>query len=185
MRYFIVLTAGFFLVACSEGGEPPLVAEEILQLNPRANQVVFGMDHYMAQEGIRRAHVKADTAFFIEDESLVELRIMEVTFFDAEGDTTSVLTALEGTYDWNSGNMTAKIDVVVVNPRDNRIVETSVLNYDSKSDRIWGDRPTTITEADGTVIEGTAFETNSRMDRVDLTSAHIVRPGTRQPQREQ
>ena len=185
MRYFVIMGLGFFLVACGESGEPPLVAEEILQLNPRANQVVFGMDHYMADEGIRRAHVKADTAFFIEDESLVELRVMEVTFFNAEGDTTSVLTSREGTYDWDTGNMTANIDVVVVNPRENRRVETSVLNYNSSLDRIWGDQPTTITEADGTVIEGTAFETNSRMDRVDLTSAHIVRPGTRQQQREQ
>ena len=185
MRYLVIIGLGFSLVACSESGEPPLVAEEILQLNPRANQVVFGMDHYMAVEGIRRAHVKADTAFFIEDESLVELRVMEVTFFDAQGDTTSVLTAREGTYDWNTGNMTANIDVVVVNPRENRRVETSALNYDTSLDRIWGDQPTTITEADGTVIEGTAFETNSRMDRVDLTSMHIVRPGTRQTEREQ
>jgi hypothetical protein len=51
-------------------------------------------------------------------------------------------------------------------------------------DRIWGDEPVTMIEADGTVVEGTAFETNSRMDRVDLTSSRIVRPAS-QSQREQ
>jgi len=185
MRHFVILTLGILSVACRESGEPPLVAEDILALNPEANQVGFGVVHYMASEGIRRARVTADTAFYIENKTLIDIRIMEVVFFDGQGDTTSILTAREGSYDWNTGNMTARTDVVVVNPREGRRVETSILNYDSSSDRIWGDQPTTITEADGTVIEGTAFETNSRMDQVDLTSAHIVRPGTRQPQREQ
>lgn len=182
-RWIGALVLASSLAACSESGDPPLVAEEILQLNPKANQVVFGLDHFLAEEGIRRAQVKADTAFFLEDESLVELRIMDVIFFDSSGDTTSILTAQEGTYDWETGNMTAKIDVVVINPRENRRVETSVLHYSSAMDRIWGDEPATIFEADGTVVEGTAFETNSRMDRVDLTSARIVRPAS-QSQRE-
>ena len=185
MRYFVIMALSFCLVACADSGEPPLVAEDILALNPEANQVGFGVVHYMANEGIRRARVTADTAFYIDNKTLIDIRVMEVIFFDAQGDTASILTAREGTYNWNTGNMTARTDVVVVNPRENRTVETSVLNFDSTSDRIWGDEPTTITEADGTVIEGTAFETNSRMDRVDLTSAHIVRPGTRQSQREQ
>ena len=185
MRYFAFLYLGASLLACSESGEPPLVAEDILALNPEANQVGFGVEYYMANEGIRRAHVTADTAFYIEDKTLIDLRVMEVTFFDLQGDTSSILTAWEVTYDWNTGNMTAKTDVVVVNQRDGRTVETSVLSYDSSLDRIWGDQPTTITYADGTVVEGTAFETNSRMDQVDLTSMHIVRPGSRQPQREE
>ncbi len=185
MRYLIILALGIPFLACRESGEPPLVAEEILALNPEANQVGFGVVHYMANEGIRRARVTADTAFYIEDKTLIDIRIMEVVFFDGQGDTTSILTAREGTYDWNTGNMTAKTDVVVVNPREGRTVETSVLYYESSADRIWGDQPTTITQADGTVIEGTAFETTSRMDQVDLTSMHIVRPGTQRPEREQ
>ncbi|MEE9133688.1 MAG: LPS export ABC transporter periplasmic protein LptC [Gemmatimonadota bacterium] len=183
MRVVGAMVLAMALVSCRDSGEPPLVAEEVLQLNEKANQVVFGLDHYVTNQGVRRAHIKADTAFFLENESVVELRVMEVTFFDAMGDTTSILTAQEGTYDWSTSNMTAAIDVVVISPREGRRVETSVLNYNSAMDRIWGDQPTTIIEADGTVVEGTAFETNARMDRVDLTSARIVRPGS-QPQRE-
>jgi hypothetical protein len=172
-----------WLVACGEGGEPPLVAEEILRLNEAANQVIFGLDHYVTSEGVRRAHVQADTALFLEGKPLVELRMMHVTFFDTAGDTTSILTAREGTYDWNSGDMMAKRDVVVLIPREGRRVETSVLYFDRAGDRIWGDEPTRMFEADGTVMEGTAFETNSRMDRIDLTSPRLLRPAS-QPQGE-
>jgi LPS export ABC transporter protein LptC len=183
MRLWLITTIGAGLVACGDTGEPPLVAEDVLQLNVEANQVVFGLAHWVTSEGIRRARVEADTAFFIEDRALVELRMMHVVFFDAAGDTTSILTSLEGTYDWNTQDMVAERDVVVVNPKDGRRVETSVLYYNRAEDRIWGDQPTKIWEPDGTLVEGTAFETNSRMDRVDLTSPRMVRPGT-QPQRE-
>lgn len=181
-RVWLVTFLAIALTACSESGDPPLVAEDVLQLNQEANQVVFGLTHWVTSEGVRRARVEADTAFFIEGEATVELRMMRVLFFDVCGDTTSILTAREGEYDWNTQNMVAERDVVVVNPKDGRRVETSVLHYNRTEDRIWGDQPTKIYE-DGMVTEGTAFETDSRMDRVQITSPRVVRPGT-QPQRE-
>jgi LPS export ABC transporter protein LptC len=164
------------LGACGDGGDAPLVAEEILRLNSEANQVVIGLDHYVTSEGIRRAHVEADTAFFLEDKALVELRVMKVTFYNAMGEVTSILTSREGTYEWDSGNMVAQTDVVVRNPVEGRRIETSILYYDRAADRIWSDAPTQMIEADGTVVEGSAFESNSRMDQADLTSARLVRP---------
>ncbi len=172
-----VVVVASFLVSCRESGEPPLVAEEILQLNSEANQVVFGLEHYVTTGGIRRALVEADTAFFLEGRSLVELRTLRVTFFNANGEETSVLTSREGTYDWESGDMTATTDVVVVNRAEGRRIETSVLHYSRYEDRIWSDEYTTMTEADGTVVEGTAFDSDSRMERIDLTSPRLTRPG--------
>jgi LPS export ABC transporter protein LptC len=176
------------LTACGDSGEPPLVAEDVLSLNEEANQVVFGLEHWVTSEGIRRARVDADTAFFIEDRAQVELRVMHVVFFDAAGDTTSILTSVTGTYDWNTQDMVAEQDVVVVNPRDGARVETSILYYNRAEDRIWGDQPTKMWKSDGTVVEGTAFETNSRMDDVELTALRVVQrggqPPSPQPQRE-
>jgi hypothetical protein len=113
---------------------------------------------------------------------------MHVVFFDAAGDTTSILTSVTGTYDWNTQDMVAEQDVVVVNPRDGARVETSILYYNRAEDRIWGDQPTKMWKSDGTVVEGTAFETNSRMDDVELTALRVVQrggqPPSPQPQRE-
>lgn len=166
-------------VACGEDGETPLVAEDILQLNAEANQVVIGLEHYVTTGGVRRAHIVADTAFFLEDKSLVELRVMQVTFYDARGQVSSILTARDGTYDWSSGDMIAERDVVVLNPREERRVETSVMHYDSAEERIWSDAATKMFESDGTVVEGTAFTSDSGMDQVELTSARLVKPAAR------
>lgn len=171
-------------LACGESGEPPLVAEEILQLNPDANQVVFGLEHFVTADGIRRALVEADTAFFLEGRPVVELRVLRVTFYNIDGEETSVLTSQEGTYDWDSGDMTARNDVVVVNRAEGRRLETSVLYYLRPEDRIWSDEHTTMIEADGTIIEGTAFESDSRMEQINLDSPRLTRPGS-QPRPQQ
>ena len=91
-RRIVVVACLSALAACGDSGEPPLVAEDVLSLNEEANQVVFGLEHWVTSEGIRRARVEADTAFFIEDRAQVELRVMRVVFFEAAGDTTSILT---------------------------------------------------------------------------------------------
>jgi LPS export ABC transporter protein LptC len=178
------LVLGLFVwvtAACGEGEDAPLVAEEILQLNTRANRVAMGLTHYVASEGIRRAQIMADTAFFIEDEALVELRGMEVIFYDEDGNETTDLTARSGTYSWDTGNMTATGEVVVVKRDEERRIETSVMYYERPEDRIWSDAPTTMYEADGTVIEGTSFQSNSGMDRVELTEPRVVRRGAPRP----
>ncbi|MGD2217364.1 MAG: LPS export ABC transporter periplasmic protein LptC [Gemmatimonadales bacterium] len=171
----------FLALACGESGEPPLVAEEILQLNPDANMVMFGLESYVTAGGIRRALVEADTAFFLEGRPIVELRGVRVTFYNEDGEETSVLTSREGTYDRDNGDMTAKEDVVVVNRAEGRRLETSVLYYLRPEDRIWSDKPTTLIEADGTIIEGTAFTSDSRMEQINLDNLRITRPGTQPP----
>lgn len=186
-RRTIVVACLSALTGCGDSGEPPLVAEDVLSLNEEANQVVFGLEHWVTSEGIRRARVEADTAFFIEDRAQVELRVMRVVFFDVAGDTTSILTSERGTYYWNTQDMVAEQDVVVVNPRDGSRIETTVLNYNRAEDRIWGDQPAKMWRSDGTVLEGTSFETNSRMDDVIVGAAAVRsagRPPSPQPQRE-
>jgi len=181
VRTIAMLGLAFSALACGESGEPPLVAEEILQLNPDANQVVFGLEHYVTADGIRRALVEADTAFFIEGRPIVELRVLRVTFYNIDGEETSVLTARGGTYDWDNGDMTATTDVVVENRAEGRRLETSVLYYLRPEDRIWSDKPTTMIYPDGTIIEGTAFESNSKMEQIDLDSPRVTRPGSQPP----
>lgn len=165
------------LGACRDQSETPLVAEDILALNEEADQVIFGLEHYVTSDGIRRAHIVADTAFNIEDESIIDLRDMEVTFFDSDGNVTSILTAEEGTYHLDSGNMTARENVVVLSPDEGRRLETSVLNYNRSQDRIWSEETTRMFEPDGTIVEGTAFESDASMDNIELTSARFVQPG--------
>jgi LPS export ABC transporter protein LptC len=180
-RVAAALCLVFYTQACGESGEPPLVAEDILQLNPDANMVAFGYENNVTADGIRRALVEADTAFLLENRPIVELRVLRVTFYNEDGEETSVLTSREGTYDWDTGDMTAREDVVVVNRAEGRRLETSVLYYLPSEDRIWSDDKTKMIEADGTISECTAFESDSRMQQINLDSPRLTRPGWQPP----
>ena len=180
--WLLALTLG--LLACDEGAEAPLVGAEIWTIIEGSNQVVFGLKHYITSEGIRRAHLEADTAFFLEDGGAVELRVLHVDFYGHDGALTSILTSKQGIYDWNSGDMTARDSVVVLNPVDERRVETSVMHYDRVRNRIWSDQPTTMYEADGTIIDGTAFDSDASLSEVNLISARMRKPGSGQPKQE-
>lgn len=181
VRTIAALCLAFSPLACGEGGEPLLVAEDVLQLNPDAYMVMFGFESYVTADGIRRARVEADTAFWLESRPIVELRGLRVTFYNEEGEETSVLTSREGTYDRDNGEMTAKEDVVLEKIAEGRRLETSVLYYLPPEDRIWSDKPTTLIDANGTIIEGTAFESDSKMEQIDLDSLWLTRPGTQPP----
>ncbi len=179
----MALASVLVFAACREGEEPTLVAEEVLDQVVEANKVAINLKHLVTAGGVRRAEIEADTAYFIEEKATVELRGVNATLFDQVGAVSSLLTSREGTYYWSTGDMIARKDVVVRNPAEGRTIRTSVLHYEQAADRIWSDAPTEMIEADGTVIKGTSFESNTRMDRVDLTSPEMIRRGTR-PQRE-
>lgn len=179
MRWSVPLLLGVagLLCACEEAGQESVVTPELLDL--KTNQLVIGLETYVTTQGVRKAHLVADTAHFIEDSTLVDLVEVRVTFYGANGDVSSVLTARRGNYDWDSGNMVGREDVVVLDPEEGRRVETSVMYYDRQEERIWSDAPTRVFEADGTEIEGTSFESDPSLDEIDLESARLVRPGAR------
>ena len=181
MRWTALLALTLAAVACDDAGEPPLVAEDIMLIHEMSDQIVIGLEHYVSSQGIRRAHVLADTAFFLEGQSGVELRVLTVSFFDNTGALTSILTSRTGTYDWDTGDMTATDSVVVVNPAEGRRIETSVMHYDSLKGRSWSDQPTTMVEADGTVVKGTAFDSDAGITEVNMTSATVQKPDAEQP----
>ncbi|MGD2152554.1 MAG: LPS export ABC transporter periplasmic protein LptC, partial [Gemmatimonadales bacterium] len=97
------------------------------------------------------------------------------------GEETSVLNSAEGTYDRDNGDMTAEGEVVVVNRAEGWRLETSMLYYLPPEDRVWTDKHTTMIKADGTIIEGAAFESDSRMEQISLDSLLLTRPGTQPP----
>ncbi len=136
-------------LAC-DAGEPPIT----VAAPDTADQVLFGMGHTVTVEGVRRARVEADTAYFYQNSQVAELVGVTVEFFSDEGAVTSTVTSLEGTYLWRTGNMEARGDVVAVTPDDRRLT-TSILRYDQAADRLSGpeqfvfDAPEQHLEGDG------------------------------------
>lgn len=125
-RLLGLVVAGALLAAaaCSDGARPT----RIVAAADTADQILFGMSYVITTEGVRRARVQADTAYFYSPTQTAELRTVKVTFYNAQGTATSTLTCREGTYRWRTGDMEGRGNVRVVT-NDGRRLTTAALNY--------------------------------------------------------
>ena len=153
----IIVLGGSALAAagCGETGVRPTGT---MQAADTADQVLYGVSHYITGDGIRRSLVKADTAYFYDATQTAELINITVTFYDDNGKETSTLTAREGTYRWQTGSMEARGNVVVVSPDGERL-ETSVLRYDEPTHSITTDQRFTYRTPDE-YLEGNGFRSD-------------------------
>lgn len=137
-------------LGCQESGAPLTNAGSA----DSADQIFFGLKHNLTLDGVLRAELEADTAFFYQVTQRADLRGVHVRFFSPAGERTSDLTAREGTYEWRTGNMEARGNVVAVTP-DGRRLTTTVLRYDRATNQISGpaafvfDGPDRHLEGDG------------------------------------
>jgi len=135
VRLALVLAVSAALVgsACNGPEHPPTAVAAA----DTADQVVFGLNHQLTMDGVLRTRVQADTAYFYQISQKVLMRHIKVTFYSAEGKETSTLTGTGGVYEWRTGNMEARGNVVAVTP-DHRRLTTSVLSYDRNTQNIVG-----------------------------------------------
>jgi LPS export ABC transporter protein LptC len=121
-----------------------------------ADQVLLGMTHYVTEAGVQRARVRADTAYFFSGTQRAELRVLHVTFYDAQGRSTSTLTAREGTHHWRTGDMEARGNVVVVRNRDGGTLRTELMYYNQGRNEVSSDKAFVFDSPDRH-IEGEGF----------------------------
>lgn len=140
-RQRLTLAAGLAILGtvlgaggCRDGARPT----QTIAMADTADQVLFGMSYYVTVEGVRRARVEADTAYFYTPTQSAELRVVTVTFFDPQGAETSTLTCREGTYRWRTGDMEGRGDVLVLTT-DGKRLETPVLRYYQNRDEVESD----------------------------------------------
>lgn len=177
MRGVPVLLAALALAACR--GDEPVRTAGVELLGLGADQVLIGMEHFMTREGLRRAHVRADTAFFFQDSSKVRLRPVDVTFFDTDGSEISHLTAREGVYDLRTNDMEVRERVVMLSRREFQRLETEHLTYDAREDKLRSD-VAFVLYRENTVIRGTGLVSDPGLGstRVTRPSAVVEDPPT-------
>ena len=160
----LLLAASF--VAC-EGG---IKATATIAAADSADQVLFGMSHYVTTDGIQRARVRADTAYFYTPVQTAELRVVHITFYDPHGAETSTLTSREGTYHWRTGDMEARGTVVVVRT-DGATLRSEVLHYSQAKNRVFSEKPFIFDEPTRH-IEGDGFTSDPDFKVVTATRPH-------------
>ena len=167
----VVLLAG--AAACGGDHGVDVASPDLLQLD--ADQVMVGVEHTMTRDGVRRAHLRADTAYFLQNGSVAHFRRYRIDFFDGAGDRRSTLTAVDGLYDMKSGDMTASDDVVVVDSTGGQRLLTSRLRFDASTDRLRGDTTFVLYRGRDT-LRGRGFVTDPGLDTVRVTRPAAVSP---------
>ncbi|HKK26840.1 MAG TPA: LPS export ABC transporter periplasmic protein LptC [Gemmatimonadota bacterium] len=169
----VAVLLAVLLAACGGEEKVEVASSDLLDLN--ADQVMTGVEHTMTREGVRRAHLEADTAYFLQNGSVAHFRHYEIDFFDPAGTRRSTLRAVDGIYDMKSGDMKAKGDVVVVDSIGGQRLETSALQYDATADRLRSDTSFVLYRQRDT-IRGRGFVTDPSMDTVRVVQPSAVSP---------
>lgn len=177
MRWVVLL-----LVAAGCGGDETPAREpkgpDFSMLD--ADQVMVDVEHYMTREGVRRAHLRADTVYLQREGSVARLRHYTVDFFDGRGGLRSVLEAEDGTYDMQSGDMKAAEDVLVVDADQAQRLRTDTLQYDASSGKLTSQAPFTLIQGRDTV-RGTGFVTDPGLDTLTTRQPEVVSPAEETP----
>jgi LPS export ABC transporter protein LptC len=156
----IVLSA----VACSTKKQPPVATHS--PLADSADQVMYGARFNLTDKGLQRAQLEADTAYFFEDNTRIELEPVHTTFFTATGAKDAVLTSLRGTYNSRTTNMVARKNVVVVS-EDGRRLTTPELIYNQQLNQISSDSAFVMTEPNRR-LEGIGFRSDPNMKNIQI-----------------
>lgn len=127
---------------------------------------MYGSRFVLADQGISRGQMHADTAYFFDDNSRAEFENPVVTFFTATGAKDAVLTARHGTYNSRTNSMIARKNVVVVS-EDGRRLTTQELLYSQQRNEISSDSAFVLTEP-GRELRGIGFRSDPNMNNIKV-----------------
>lgn len=159
------LTCVVSAAACDEKKASPPVSRRSA-LADSADQVMYGAHFKLTDKGLARAELLSDTAYFFDDNTRVELRKVETTFYTASGARDAYLTSKRGTYNNRTGLMVARGHVVVITEEGRRL-ETPELKYDQTQNEISSDSAFVLTEP-GRRLEGIGFRSDPNMQNVQI-----------------
>lgn len=164
MRWILAMAALVALAACDDNRATPVM--QIATIADSADQIMFGASFNLTDRGLSRAELMADTAYFFDDNTRVELRKVEATFYTTSGARDAYLTSRRGTYNSRTGTMTARGDVVVITEEGRRLT-TPELKYDQQMNEVASDSAFVLTEP-GRRLEGIGFRSDPNMQNVQI-----------------
>ncbi|HEV7588244.1 MAG TPA: LPS export ABC transporter periplasmic protein LptC [Longimicrobium sp.] len=166
------IAAAVGLAALAACKEPPA---GVPVADVSSNQVTVGMNLKITEEGRIKADLFADTAVTPAGETQSQLTHVKLTFFNP-GKAPSRLTSKDGEYDQETGEMTARGNVVLITPGDKgtRTIRSEELHWDQKADHVWSDKLTTIVENGQTLISKGGFTSNAAFTNVTGRNAEVT-----------
>ncbi len=140
-----------------------------------ADQVVFGSRTLITDAGLKRAEIRSDTAFFFDENTRVEMRVVQGIFFNSQGAQDAVLTSRSGMYNTRTGMLEARGDVVI-NSLDGRKLATPFVRFDQRLNKISSDSAFVLSEP-GKEYRGVGFVSDPDMQNIQITHVKQAKVG--------
>lgn len=141
-----------------------------------ADQVIFGQRTLITDRGINRAQIESDTAYFFDDNTRVDMRIVRGLFFSSIGAKDAVMTSRAALYNTRNQMLEASGDVVI-STIDSRTLKTPFLRYDQRTNQISSDSAFVLTEP-GREVRGIGFVSDPDMNNIFVKHGQKTRAGT-------
>lgn len=163
MRRLIVALAATVLAAsaCSRKTPPPVAATATDA--DTAEQVLYGVQTVLSQQGVRRGTLVADTAFVFNDQTRFLFHHPRATFTKEDGAPNGTMVADRGLYDTRSQVLEGWGHVVITTVDGKRLASPH-LRFDQIANIVSSD--TTFSLTDGNRRQdGTGFESDPQLNR--------------------
>lgn len=165
----VLASAALVGSACKKVQGPP-IGKGSKSLADSADQIIFGQRTLITDRGLSRAEILADTSFFFDENTRIEMRKVNGTFFNSAGMKDALLTSREGLYNSRYGVLEARGDVVITS-LDGRRLTSPMVHFDQRINQLMSDTSFVLTEPNGREIRGIGFKsdpdmTNIKIDRV-------------------
>ncbi len=160
-----VLASVFALAlgACGDStGTTPQASDTVLP--DSSESMGYGVRVTLTNNSVAKGELLADTTLFYDSSNRLELRRLNVTFYNAIGEKDGLLTAKEGTYNKRLNRLEARGNVVVVRA-DGKRLETPQLVYDELRNQMFSDSSFVLNEPPKRQISGIGFETDPQLTK--------------------
>lgn len=181
-RSFCTLAAIALLASACQKIQAPKTAATARGIDPLADQVAFGSRTLVTDAGLRRAEVLSDTALFYDDNTRMDMRVVQAIFYNSSGAKDAVLTSRTGRYLTRDNVLEARGNVIIKTV-DGRTLVTEQIKFDSRVNQISSDSAFVLTE-EGREASGVGFVSDPDMNNLRIISAsrakakNIKLPGT-------
>lgn len=145
-----------------------------------ADQVLWGQRTLITDKGLLRAEIHADTAYFFDENTRSDMRVVDGVFFDSQGAREAVLTARSGIYNQRLNSLEAYGDSarpVIITAIDGRRLETSFVRYNNGANLVSSESTFTMTEPGGRVVHGIGFVTDPDLNNVKVLKLISAKAG--------
>lgn len=152
------------VAACSRGGDAPGTANDVLP--DSADQMMVGLRAALTNNGVRKAQLYADTAYFYDEGNRIDLRKVRTVFFTETGDSNATMTGRTGQLDQRTQKLDGRGDVVLESV-DGRRLTSPHLVYDRIANQVTSDTSFVFTEP-GRTLSGIGLRTDPQLRNVQV-----------------